>query len=168
MLIKTKDFILRSPKKSDLLEFHKNRNDPVIAKNMYHGKYPLSLKEAKKEFNYLFNKDKKSEYFIIDLNGKLIGSIYLMDINKNHKARIGYWIGREFRGKGIGTKSLKIVSKYGFKTYNLKRITANVVTFNKASARALEKAGFKLEGILRKNRYKNKKYYDDFLYAKLR
>lgn len=39
-------------------------------------------------------------------------------------------------------------------------------TFNKASARVLEKSGYKLEGILRKNKFKDGKYLDDMLWAK--
>lgn len=168
MIIKTKDFILRPSRKTDLIEYHNSRNDPIIARNMYHGIYPLSLEQAKIELNNFINDKKDCEKFIIEINKKLAGAIYFHEISKNHKARVGYWLRKEYRNKGIGTKALITITNYGFKKYKLKRITANVVTFNKPSARALEKAGFKLEGILKKNRYKNKKYYDDFLYAKIK
>jgi RimJ/RimL family protein N-acetyltransferase len=39
---------------------------------------------------------------------------------------------------------------------------------NKASARVLEKAGYKLEGILKKNKCVDGEFLDDFLYAKVR
>ncbi len=39
---------------------------------------------------------------------------------------------------------------------------------DKPSARVLEKAGFKREGILKKNVLKGGKLYDDFLYARVR
>jgi len=54
------------------------------------------------------------------------------------------------------------------KKYKLRRIEARARTYNKSSARVLEKAGFKLESILRKNVLKDGKLYDDFLYARLR
>jgi len=41
------------------------------------------------------------------------------------------------------------------KKYKLKRLEGWCRTFNKPSARVLEKSGFKLEGILRKNKCKN-------------
>jgi len=168
MIIKTEDFILRPPKKSDLLDYYNSRNDPLIAKNTYRGIYPLSLEQAKIELNNFIKDKKNCEKFAIEINKKLAGAIYFYEISKNHKARIGYWLGKEYRNKGIGTKAIKTITNYGFKKYNLKRITANVVTFNKPSLKALKKAGFKLEGILKKNRYKNKKYYNDFLYAKIK
>jgi RimJ/RimL family protein N-acetyltransferase len=39
---------------------------------------------------------------------------------------------------------------------------------NKASARVLEKAGYKLEGILRKNKCVDEVYLDDFVYSKIK
>jgi len=168
--IKSKRFTLRYPKKSDLIEFHRNKNDPVISKNMFRPIYPLSMKMAKKELNEIIKENKKqdTDIFFITTNNKVIGSVSLFEIIKNHKAKIGYWVGKEHRGKGLGTEALKLITKYGFKEYKLKRITANVFIYNKSSARALEKAGFKLEGILRKNRFKNNKYIDDLFYAKLK
>ena len=39
-------------------------------------------------------------------------------------------------------------------------------TFNKASARVLEKAGYIHEGTLHKNKLSNGKYLDDMIWAK--
>jgi RimJ/RimL family protein N-acetyltransferase len=39
-------------------------------------------------------------------------------------------------------------------------------TFNKASARVLEKAGYKYEGTIHKNKFLNGKYVDDMIWAK--
>jgi RimJ/RimL family protein N-acetyltransferase len=110
-MIIAKDFILRPPRKTDLLDYYNCRNDPIIAKNMYRGIYPLSLKQAKGELDYIIRENNKdSESFIIEIKGKLAGSIYLWDIQKNHKARVGYWLGKEYRNKGIITKALKIIT----------------------------------------------------------
>jgi len=45
---------------------------------------------------------------------------------------------------------------------------ATCVVSNKASARVLEKAGFKLEGILKKDRLINGKYHDGMIWAIIR
>ena len=47
----------------------------------------------------------------------------------------------------LGTAAHKLFVRYAFKNYNLKRLQGNVRIFNKASARMLEKSGYKLEGI---------------------
>lgn len=64
------------------------------------------------------------------------------------------------------TEVVKLMTAFGFKKLRLVRITAHVFSKNKASARILEKNGYKLEGILRKHNLKDGKFSDAFLYAK--
>jgi RimJ/RimL family protein N-acetyltransferase len=164
MIIKTKEFILRYPKRSDLKTYWKNYNDKEIKKGFI--VYSKNIKEAKKELERKIKE--KDESFIIDVNGDAVGEVIFSDIIPKLKAKIGYWISRDFRGKGIMTEAVKIATDCMFKKYKLKRIYGNVRTYNKASARVLEKTGFKLEGIQRKASLKNGEYYDDYLYAKVK
>jgi RimJ/RimL family protein N-acetyltransferase len=60
------------------------------------------------------------------------------------------------------------VSEYSFSELGLIRITAHVFHFNAVSARVLEKAGFSLEGRLRKHYKKDGAVFDGLLYAKIR
>jgi len=165
MILKSQNpkFILRPKKKSDLQSWYENQLDEDTARNFM--STPKNFEEAKKEF---FEKSKNSESFVMDIDGEWVGSIGIHDIVKGHKAIISYEIAKKCRGKGITTKAVKMVTEYFFKKYKLKRISGNVRTFNKASARVLEKAGYKLEGILRKNKLKNGKFMDDMVYAKIK
>ena len=55
---------------------------------------------------------------------------------------VGYWIGREFWGRGIASAALS-----QFLHYELTRpLTAHVVKHNAASVRVLQKSGFRLVG----------------------
>ena len=168
MILKSKKFILRNIKKSDFESYAKNIIDEDILKNFISS--PSNLKQAKKDFGELLSwkKRKNSDLFVIDVYGEVAGVIELLEIIPKLKAKLSYWLGKRYRGKGIMTKAVKLASKYGFDKYKLRRIYAQGRIYNKASARVLEKAGFKLEGIQRKNALKNGKYYDDFLYAKTR
>ncbi|MEM3593035.1 MAG: GNAT family protein, partial [Candidatus Micrarchaeia archaeon] len=94
--------------------------------------------------------------------------ITLSMIIPNHKGKLGFWIAKEYRRKGIMTKAVKLATDYWFKKYRLKRIYANTRKWNKPSARVLEKAGFKFEGLIRKDVMKDGKYYDNLLFAKIR
>jgi RimJ/RimL family protein N-acetyltransferase len=129
---------------------------------------PEDLKEARKEVRH---NSKDGLMLKIEAGGRFAGFIRL-ELNKNpryrHSAIAGYGIHPGFRGRGLATKALRMVSAYGFKKLKLVRITGMCRTFNRASARVLEKAGFKLEGILRKNKLKDGKYLDDMLWAKVR
>jgi len=174
-ILKGKDFILRHVRMSDLESYHKNLNDRTIAKMMMSLPYPCSLNCAKKEIlsNLKQYKERKptKEAFIIDIDGKSIGKLSIKDISYGflkHKAELAYWIGRKYRNKGIMTEAVKLITKYAFKKYKLKRLVVYTRSFNKASRSMLEHAGFKLEGILRKNKWKKGKYLDDCIYALVR
>jgi len=127
------------------------------------------IKEAIKEMN---KKKKPSfEKFAIEVNGECAGWVNIHDLNQKHQEHrgiIGYCLHKKFRGKGIMSKAVKIITNYAFKKYKLKRLSGLCRTFNKASARTMEKAGYKLEGIMEKNKKKNGKYLDDMIWAVVR
>ena len=168
MKFKTKDFILRPPKKGDENSLWENYNEPQVIKSFVTNP---NEKQFKSDFKKgLKKKEKDAERLIIGVDGKAVGKINvkLFDLYNKTKAKIGYWIGKKYRGRGIVTKVIKLAVPYWMKKYKLKRVEARARTYNKSSARVLEKAGFKLEGILRKNVLKDGKLYDDFLYACVR
>lgn len=169
MEIRTSEFTLRHPKISDLEEYWRNKNDKLIAKNYVFFSYPYSKSNAKKDLIEMIKDNKKKnktkEFFLVELNGKVVGEIGLGEIIPNLKAKTHSWIGKEYRGRGIMTRVRKVFIKYAFKQYNLRRIYALTRTHNKSSARVLEKSGFKLEGKIKNDVLKDGKYYDSYLYA---
>jgi RimJ/RimL family protein N-acetyltransferase len=58
---------------------------------------------------------------------------------------VGYWLGREFWGKGIATRAL---SEF-LKQVKERPLYAHVARHNIASLRVLEKCGFRLQGRTR-------------------
>ena len=136
---------------------------------------PKSLEEAKRNLSKKISKMKLKkptvDVFAIEVDGEYAGHVELHDMNQKyleHIARIGYCLHPKFRGKGIMTKAVGMIVDYAFKKYKLKRIEGICRTFNKASAHVLERTGFKLEGIMRKNKFKDGKYLDDMVWAKIR
>jgi len=172
--IKTKDFILRPMRMSDAKDYFEFQSDPW-AKKMFMSN-PKTINDAKKEMKEQINGMRKKpipsyESFVIEKNGQILGFIWIdkMDDKFNrHKASIGYFINSKFRGKGIGGKAIKRVTDYAFKKYKLKRMATCTRDFNIGSRKALEKAGYKLEGIMKKNKFKDGKYLNDCLYAKVK
>ena len=82
-------------------------------------------------------------------------------------AEIGYWIGEPFWGKGIATKAVELITKYGFDELNLNRIYTGVFEYNIVSMKVLEKNGFQKEGIFKNAVLKNDKVYDEHRFYKL-
>ncbi|MFN8257115.1 MAG: GNAT family protein [Bacteroidales bacterium] len=107
--------------------------------------------------------------FAIEYQQELAGCIGLVLQNDIYRlsAEIGYWIGEPYWGKGIATEAVQLVSEYAFQELNLVRLYAGVFDFNKASQKVLEKAGFELEGILKKAIIKNNKILDECRYARI-
>lgn len=99
-------------------------------------------------------KDEKYSYgiFLRD-NNKLIGNITLSEILRHafQSCYVGYYLDEEHNGKGYMSEAVKLVVKYALEELKLHRIEAGVMPRNARSMRVLEKAGFKKEGIARKN-----------------
>lgn len=167
--IKAKDFTLREMRISDKKSIFKYANNKKIYRWTLNIPYPYTEKIAQDwiKRNQIKYKQKNIDDLVlaIDVNGEMIGAIGIHKIEKNHKAEIGYWLGEPFWGKGIMSNALKVVIKYAFKEYKLKRLYAGVMLPNIGSAKVLEKNGFVLEGIQKKNILKDGKYIDEKIYA---
>ena len=152
--IHTKKFTLRPFRKGDEISLRKNINDRKIARYTLTIPYPYTMKDARFWVSqHTKGKRKDKMTFVIDIGGEVAGSIGLS--RDGHKAEMGYWLGINYWGQGIMTQAVKRVMHYGFSELGLRRIYAGVFPANKASAKVLEKAGLKLEGLVRKNHIKN-------------
>ncbi|UWJ23541.1 GCN5-related N-acetyltransferase [Methanosarcina mazei TMA] len=96
-----------------------------------------------------------------------MGSIALFIKNDVYcrSAEIAYWLGEPFWGRGIMSEAIKQLCQTAFEQYDIVRIFAEPYAHNFGSRKALEKAGFVLEGIMKKGIYKNGNYFDYCMYA---
>jgi ribosomal-protein-alanine N-acetyltransferase len=80
-----------------------------------------------------------------------IGNLKVGSINWNHAyADISYFIGEaSFRGQGYASEAIRLAVEFSFSRLGLHRIQAGVYHSNRASAKALETAGFRHECALR-------------------
>lgn len=99
-----------------------------------------------------------------------IGGIGLQRQTDVHRltAEIGYWLGEPFWGRGIATRAVRAVSEWAFATLDLERLYACVFATNPASARVLDKAGYRFEGRLRRAVVKDGRVLDQLVYAAVR
>ncbi|HLV98733.1 MAG TPA: GNAT family protein [Ktedonobacterales bacterium] len=88
------------------------------------------------------------------------------------EASIAYNVGivlvPEQRGKGYGVEAQELLADYLFSVYPIMRVEATTDSTNRAEQRALEKAGFTREGVLRLAQWRNGEWHDLVLYSKLR
>jgi len=87
-------------------------------------------------------------WFLEDpISGELIGSLAA---RHHHGINVGYLLARDSWGRGYMVEALAEVTRWYLSQPGIERVWATCDVENAASARVLEKAGFELEGILRR------------------
>ncbi len=149
-----------------------NLNNLKIMNNLRDGlPYPFTEQDAEDFIRTMLSSDKDSTFaFAITLDDKVIGSIgvFRQDNIHSRTAEMGYYIGEPYLGNGYMTNAIKQVCQYVFENTDIIRIFAEPFAHNTASCRALEKAGFKCEGILKSNAVKCGSIIDMKMYALVR
>ena len=93
------------------------------------------------------NEGKEGVWRSIWTDGQLVGSISVERKNDGGQAigEIGYMILTPWWSQGIGTESVRQICEIAFRELALEQIIGQVFPENVASARVLEKNGFRLE-----------------------
>ena len=81
---------------------------------------------------------------------------------------MGIWIAPEHRRKGHGSTAQRLGAAYLFEHTMVERVEAGTEAENVAEQRALERAGFTREGVLRRACFRGGKWRDMVIYSKLR
>jgi len=100
----------------------------------------------------------------------LIGVAGLHQLDaKNRRAVFGIFISEKLEwGKGYGTEATALITGYAFTALNLNRVSLRVYEDNERGIRAYEKVGFKREGVLRQDIYREGRYWDTIVMGILR
>lgn len=155
---------LREYRKEDVDLRLKYINDPEVLEYLESGiPYPVTLNEELKWFEAI-SAFKDSYRFAVEAieGGHYIGDCGVNSIDwKNRVANLVIFIGnKEYRGKGYGTEAMQLLLSFVFNEININKIRLSVYSFNERAIRSYEKCGFKREGALRQELFRNGKYYD--------
>lgn len=102
-------------------------------------------------------------------NGKIVGVLgYNMIDRTNGIGHIGYWLGKEFTGKGIMTKAVSELIYLGFEYWPLQKVEIHCADDNIKSRAIPEKLGFQNEGTIRRAAKVYETYQDHVFYGQLR
>jgi len=129
---------------------------------------PYSFEDA----NWWVEVGSKEGAFVraITFDGAFCGVIgaYTKEAEYAHAAELGYWVAQEYWNKGIASKAVTEFTELVFTTTEIQRLYAVVSAPNLASIQVMNKAGYSLEGILRKSVQRHGQFYDEHLFARLR
>jgi ribosomal-protein-alanine N-acetyltransferase len=116
---------------------------------------PIGAKTVEEEKSYLHSLQEKiksglEHQYTIFYKGEIAGGIGLK-ISSHEKSlgEIGYFVGKEFQGKGLATEATRIGIKKA-KELGLVGLRATTHPHNYASQKVLEKSGFTLVGRMEK------------------
>lgn len=90
----------------------------------------------------------RSYSFMIWHDKNFIGQITLGGViyGALRGGHIGYWIDKNYAGRGFTTEAVNVVTSFAFDALGLHRIEINIRPENAASIRVAEKAGYRFEG----------------------
>lgn len=129
----------------------------------------IKVVEDEQKFIDSLRSDETSQAFVILFEGRIVGSIGFICIDKlNKNAQIGYCIDEHFQGKGIITKACKRVIEFGFSSLNLERIEFRIAKHNSKSKAVMKRLSADFEGVLRKSLFLNNRYIDCEIYSILK
>lgn len=110
-------------------------------------------------------------YFAIEAtgDGRHLGNVWLWDIDARHRrAEVRVVMGAaDGRDRGLGSDALDLAAHTAFETLGLARVYAYVFAFNVRARRAFEKAGFRVEGLLRQDRAGETERIDVYVLGRL-
>ena len=110
-----------------------------VSKTLSNVPYPYTLDDADEWLKIVDNEEFNLNIF---LNDDLIGGIGLTPTEDDFY-ELGYWLGVEYWGQGYATESVMELLNYAKSNTPCEKFKANVFKENVASAKVLEKNGFK-------------------------
>lgn len=87
---------------------------------------------------------------------------------RRHVGAIGMCVHDEWQGKGIGKALMQAGLELADNWLNLTRLELEVYTDNEAAIRLYERFGFEHEGTLRQHAFRDGRYVDSYMMARLR
>ena len=105
-------------------------------------------------------------HITIFYQGKIAGVVGYNQLDRfNNIGHLGYWLGKEYNGRGIMTQSVKDLIEVGREYYHLNRVDIRCAVENNRSRQIPERLGFKQEGIIRKAEKLTDRYVDHVVYG---
>lgn len=140
------------------------RNKEVIRNVMMNSEL-ISWNQHNQWFNnYQRNQSSQTKIFYFDNIPYGVLNIQGIDV-ENQKCEWGFYIGDEYSPLGMGSLLGYASLNYIFQDLGIRKLTAEVLSYNTKSIKFHEKFGFINEGRLRKHIIKNNQFIDIVIYG---
>ena len=142
---------LRYPVAEDAPRLFELASDPLVTRWFSWGPYAevaqaagwIAAQSAKREAGEIM------DFLIVDPSAGALGVTGLTEIAaRDRRATVGSWLGRSYWGSGANFEAKAMIAALAFQRLGVERLTAWANTRNGRSQRALERVGFRREGVL--------------------
>ncbi len=86
---------------------------------------------------------------------------------ENRSTALGYWLGKEFRGRGLATAACRALVDHAFEDSGLNRVSIACASENEKSCAIPERLGFRREGVQRQSAWLCDHFVDHAVYTAL-
>jgi putative acetyltransferase len=112
-------------------------------------------------------------YNLVAVSGEHVIGMLTIDTFPNrprrrHVGRIGISVTEAWQGQGVGKALMQAGVDLSDKWLNLTRLELEVYSDNEAAIRLYEQFGFEREGVLRQHAFRDGRYVDSIMMARLR
>lgn len=98
----------------------------------------------------------------------LAGGLVCHNINReSRKSEIGYWLAKDYVGRGLATLAARAALRYLFDVEKMHRVEIQCAVDNVRSRAIPERLGFTFEGILRESEWLTTQFADHAVYSML-
>jgi ribosomal-protein-serine acetyltransferase len=112
--------------------------------------------------------ERKTFCFVIRSDGRIVGLSHLVEIDFiNKNASVGYWVGAEYRGRGLAKRATRALINHAFGELMLNRVEIRCASANLASRAIPLALGFREEGVLRDSEWLHDRFVDQVIYSVL-
>lgn len=149
-VVETRRLLLRAPGMHDCGRIAALANDAGIARMTLRMPHPFGVGDAEAFVVGVAGQDpaRTTTFLIEHEDHGPVGVLGLFQ-DADPVPETGYWIGREFWGRGLATEALEGALVWASKRWKRRALVAGHFTDNPASGRVMQKAGFLYTGEVR-------------------
>ncbi|MFS4094093.1 GNAT family N-acetyltransferase [Streptomyces sp. AF1A] len=109
--------------------------------------------------------DEAASFSVVELESQeLVGAAGLWGIDThNRAAHLGISVLPDFRGRGFGSDIVRVLCEYGFAVRGLQRLQVETLADNAPMIAAAKRAGFTIEGRLRRSAWVYGAFLDEVI-----
>ena len=171
MLIATERLILRRFRKADAVPLAEYRSDPLVARyQSWDAPFPL-LRAETAVANFIASDPERPGWFQYAIERTAdrthLGDVAVHLHDNRMQAEIGFTLAPAHQGRGYATEAVRGVLDHLFRVRGLHKVSAEADARNHASARLLDRVGFRREGLRRSHTWIKGEWTDDLLFGLL-